>query len=302
MALGFQPSSRPRRGLRVRAFAKINLTLQVLGRRADGYHELRSIYQTLTFHDLLEVERAASGCAIESNLAALPKGPANLIYRAWRLLRPCGAAGARVHLLKRIPLASGLGGGSSNAAAMLLALDRLYRLNLGRACLLELAARLGADVPLFLIGGTVLGVGRGSEVYPLPDLETVAVVLVFPGLEVSTPWAFGELSAALTARRRTHKIFSFAAQMGRVYPDLVNDLEPVVGRRYPILPKIRRRLLRLGARKARMTGSGPTVYGLFDGRREALAAARALRRSGLAAVVTATVGRRGVDRLRFGSS
>ncbi|HEX9637494.1 MAG TPA: 4-(cytidine 5'-diphospho)-2-C-methyl-D-erythritol kinase [Acidobacteriota bacterium] len=286
----------------VRAFAKINLTLEVLGRRADGYHELRSIYQTLAFHDRLRVEARPRGCEIESTHAELERGPANLIHQAWRLLRLRGAKGAKVWVEKRIPLAAGLGGGSSDAAAMLLALDRLYRLELGLPLLLELGARLGADVPLFLIGGTVLGVGRGSEVYPLPDLKPAPVVLVFPGFGVRTPWAFGALPNSLTGRPRTHKILSFAAQEASVYPELVNDLEPVVGKRYPVVPRIRGRLLELGARQARMTGSGPTLYGLYAGRAKAVAAARALRRSGLQALATVTLARRELRRRRFGSS
>jgi len=284
----------------VRAFAKINLTLEVLGRRSDGYHELRSIYQTLTFHDLLQVEKSPAGCTIEPTVP-LPAGPQNLIYKAWKLLKPHGIKGAKVRLLKRIPVAGGLGGGSSDAAAMLLALDRLHGLALGMPRLLELAARLGADVPLFLIGGTVLGVGRGSEVYPLPDLKPSPVVLVFPGFEVSTRWAFGEISTTLTPTPKTPRICSFAAQAGQVHPVLANDLERVVGKRHPVLLRIRRRLLGLGAQQARMTGSGPTMYGLFAGRPEALGAARELRRSGLRALATATLGRRGVRRLRFGN-
>jgi 4-diphosphocytidyl-2-C-methyl-D-erythritol kinase len=261
--------------LRLRAFAKINHGLKILSKRPDGYHELRTIYQTIALHDRLEVSisRTGKGIAVTCDNPAIPSGAGNLVYRAceaWAEVR--GWHGRiQVQIAKTIPLGSGLGGASTNAAATLLGLerlsgDRLYFL--GRN---KLAAALGSDVPLFLLGGRVLGCGRGEEVYPLTDLPPRCCLVVFPGFSVSTAEAYREAGLRLTDR-------SSAAYTGRfgAWPHFPlmswgpaeNDFEAVVFARWPELALLKRRLIRAGAEVASLTGSGSAVYALFSSSRQ----------------------------------
>src|SRR5262249_42730583 len=180
----------------VRAHAKINLDLRVLGTRADGFHELRTVFQALSLHDVITCVPREGRFAIECSVAGVPLDDSNLIWRAaarlWRALRrPGSPSGVAVRLDKQIPLQAGLGGGSADAAAALVALAKLWRGNVRPSQLTDIAAALGADVPFFLSCGTALGLGRGDEVYPLADLPRHWIVLVIPGFGVSTSDAYG---------------------------------------------------------------------------------------------------------------
>jgi len=257
--------------IQVPAFAKVNLRLDVLGRRADGYHELRTVFQALTLHDTLRIERA-SGDEIALNIlgnAALAGGATrqNLVWRALAALRRelKEPGGLRVELRKRIPVGRGLGGGSSDAAAAMVALLRLTRRQIPLERLLELGAGLGADVPFFLLGGRALGTSRGDEIYPLPDLRRRNVVVVSPnGIAVSTRDAYRWLGRRLTKRMPVSKLWSFCAlcwspQGG----SLSNDFEAAVFKREARLGSLRRRLLEQGAAEAALAGSGSAVFGMF---------------------------------------
>ena len=254
--------------VRLPAFAKVNLCLHVLGRRPDGYHELRTIFQAIALHDTLELTRSRHrGITLEIDDPCLPAGRENLMYRAIEAARHelDFRGGIHARLEKLIPVARGLGGGSSDAATALIAMLHLTGRNLPLARLIELAAGLGADVPFFLFGGRSLGVNRGDEIYPLPDERKHWAVVVSPrGIAVSTRDAFKWVSLELTKHKTPRKIFSFCALCwSRQDTALENDFEAPVFRRHPRLGEIHRGLLQRGATRAALAGSGSAVFGLF---------------------------------------
>jgi 4-diphosphocytidyl-2-C-methyl-D-erythritol kinase len=256
------------RRVRLRALAKLNLDLRVLGKRPDGYHELRTIFQTISLADTIEMaftpERKTT-IELEDSLAI----PDNLVARAAHLVLETMHASGRVaiRLSKRIPMGAGLGGGSSDAAAVLLALPVLAGRMLAVAKLSELAQQLGSDVGFFLLGGMAAGVGRGTELFPLPDGPAQRALVVAPGVHVSTPQAYRDLSPRLTIESQQNKIFSFQSQVwGRGVESPRNDFEEVVFPQQPSLAAIKKRLLRAGASVALMTGSGSALFGLYPDR------------------------------------
>jgi 4-diphosphocytidyl-2-C-methyl-D-erythritol kinase len=265
--------------LKTRAFAKVNLGLKIVGKRPDGFHEIRTVYQTVGLYDLLEISihRRSGGIDIECSDPAIPVGRGNLVFRAceqWRQLREF-KGGISIRLTKTIPVGSGLGGASSDAAATVLGLERLTGHRLKLPELYGLAIRLGSDVPFFLMGGRGLGIGRGEEVYPLADLPRRHCLIAFPGVSVSTAVAYAEagrlLAAELTKSAKTSNIYSFGAwshfpQEG--WGPAENDFERVVFARWPQLAKFKRQLFRAGAEMASLTGSGSAVFGLFDSARD----------------------------------
>ena len=262
------------RRARVRALAKINLDLRVLGKRPDGYHELRTIFQTVSLADTLEIAFTPgrkTSIELEDALAI----PDNLVSRAAKAVldavRVTGAVAMR--LTKRIPMGAGLGGGSSDAAAVLLALPVLAGRALDAAALCRLGEALGSDVPFFLLGGTAVGIGRGTELFPLPDRPSMPGVLVTPEVHVSTPEAYRRLGARLSGDSAS-PVFDFQSQAwaveGRPLP--VNDFEAVVFEQHPQLAALKKRLERAGAAVAMMTGSGSALFALFGTRGEASSA------------------------------
>jgi 4-diphosphocytidyl-2-C-methyl-D-erythritol kinase len=282
----------------VRAHAKINLDLRVLGPRLDGFHELRTVFQAISLHDVIECVPRDGPFAIECGTAGVPLDRSNLVWRAaealWRSLRrPGQVRDVFIRLHKQIPLQAGLGGGSSNAAGTLLALARLWRVPVRANQLTDVAATLGADVPFFLSGGTALGLGRGDEVYPLADLPRHWIVLLIPGFGVSTAdaydWYDTEREMGRGVSTREPQVVpgpwpSRAAQM-------INDLEAPIARHHPEIDQMRTALRRAGALAAAMSGSGSTVFGLFQKRAEALAAVERLSGSGWRVLLTESLGR-----------
>jgi 4-diphosphocytidyl-2-C-methyl-D-erythritol kinase len=271
------------REVRIPAFAKINLRLDILGKRADGYHELRTIFQTLSLHDELRLRNARHpriSLAISGN-DALSSEPfqSNLVYRAVVTLRAeLGLrGGVEIDLQKTIPAGRGLGGGSSDAAAALLGYLRLTGKKIEPTRLMGIASRLGADVPFFLFGGRALGVNRGDEIYPLPDISKQTVLVVSPReIRVPTPDAYRWLRAPvldstksrrdnrLTIRAANHKLWEFCALCWSSQGSgLSNDFESPVFRRYARLDQIKRALLQRGAAEASLAGSGSAVFGIF---------------------------------------
>jgi 4-diphosphocytidyl-2-C-methyl-D-erythritol kinase len=265
------------REVRIPSFAKINLRLDILGKRADGYHELRTIFQTVSLHDELRL-RATKSSEISLTIYGndrLAREPVkkNLAYRAVEALRLelKVRRGVELELHKTIPSGGGLGGGSSNAAAALFGYLQLVGRRLPMAVLLELAASLGADVPIFLFGGRALGAGRGDEIYPLPDIKKLALLIVAPrDIRVPTPDAFRWLdaplrnAATLTKLTVDPKLWEFCALSWSARGNgLSNDFEKPVFKRYNRLDQIKRVLLQKGAAEASLAGSGSAVFGVF---------------------------------------
>jgi 4-diphosphocytidyl-2-C-methyl-D-erythritol kinase len=263
------------REVRIPACAKINLHLEVLGKRADGYHELRTIFQTISLHDTLKLRhsrRQGISLNVRGNESLSQETvEKNLAYRAVEALRRelKIRSGVEITLDKKIPAGRGLGGGSSDAAAALLGYLRLAGKKLPASELLQIAAGLGADVPFFLYGGTALGIGRGEEIYPLPDVPPFTLLVVSPrDIHVPTPdayrWLHAPSLASLTKSAAAHKLMEFCAlcwsAQGTV---LSNDFERAVFQRHPRLAKIKRVLLHEGASEALLAGSGSAVFGVF---------------------------------------
>jgi 4-diphosphocytidyl-2-C-methyl-D-erythritol kinase len=281
------------------SFAKINWTLDVLGRRVDGYHELRTLYQTIGLADRVDVELVGeAGVEVTSDGVGVPSGPANLAHRAASaFLAEAGLArsvGVRIRISKEIPAGGGLGGGSSNAATTIVALERLTRTRLPDRARFELARGLGADVPLFLVGGTVLGVGRGDEVYALADAPPAHLVVANPGVAVETARAFARFSARLTRPDPLAIMpFTFHAALRLLEPPVTvgNDLEEAVMSDFPEVGAARAALLGAGAVRAWMTGSGASVVGIFESAGAAVSAVDELAEQGVWARAAETLDR-----------
>jgi 4-diphosphocytidyl-2-C-methyl-D-erythritol kinase len=273
------------RKARIKSLAKINLDLRVLAKRADGFHDLRTVFQTISLADTIDIEFEASR---KTEITILDDQiPDNLIRRAALAVLDAMKVKGQVGfvLQKRIPMGGGLGGGSGNAASVLLALPVLA----GRAVpfekLIEIGGQLGSDVPFFLTGGTAMALDRGTEIYDLPDIAEEPVLLLSPGVHVATGPAYSALGRSLTFTHLSSSINSFQAfvralESGRsaraASPFSANDFETVVFRQYPQLKKIAARLRSLGVKGVRMTGSGSTIFALFASKEERARAERVL--------------------------
>jgi 4-diphosphocytidyl-2-C-methyl-D-erythritol kinase len=287
-------------GITVRAHAKINLFLKVVGRRPDGYHDLFSIFQTVGLHDLLTLEPLPEGIDLDCDDPGVPAGPGNLAWRAAGSLPPPGSGprGVRIRIAKRIPSGAGLGGGSSDAAAALVGVARLWGLDPGTEDLAGRAAGIGSDVPFFLTGGTALATGRGTTIMPLPDLVGYHLAIAWPGVPVATAEVYSRLDAPLTSSHGISRIRRLDSATTRALRDgvaacvrLGNDLEIPACAICPAIGEIKERLMRLGAAAAAMTGSGSAVFGVFETPAEAARAADALNGGGFRAVASAPLGR-----------
>jgi 4-diphosphocytidyl-2-C-methyl-D-erythritol kinase len=279
------------------AFAKINLDLRILGVRSDGYHDLRTVFQTLDLHDTITITRQPGPLTIACDDPDVPTDRRNLVWKAasllWRLATGRGSAPRDVHIRidKRIPAEAGLGGGSSDAASTLVALVRLWKLDVDGPTLSRLAARLGADVPFFLAGGTALGLGRGDDMYPLADLPRIHVVVVRPAFGVSTVEAYRWYDEEKSTRRREPLLHPVPGAWPEWMASLRNDLETPVVRHHPTIGRLRHALLNAGAVRAAMSGSGSAVFGLFERAEAARRTAADLARPGWRVVYTRTLSR-----------
>ena len=288
----------PPQEMQLRSYAKVNLGLEVLGLRDDGYHELRTLFQTIDLHDVLVLRPGGEGVRVVCDHPLVPTDGTNLAARAAEDLRRYAGVGhgVQIEIRKRLPVGGGLGGGSSNAAAVLLGLDRLWGLGLGPAGLHPLARRLGADVPFFLVGGTALGLARGDEVYPLRGQLRAHLVVVDPGIHVSTARVFARVDAGLTPRENSNSIFYFVSRELEgpgAFRLLVNDLEAAALEEAPALRekagRIRAVLAGAGARLSALSGSGSSWFGLFESARAAGRGCRALVSEGFRAHVARTL-------------
>ncbi len=278
----------------VKALAKVNLGLDVLRRREDGYHEVRMIMQTVHLYDQLELKKTNEpGIFIKTNLDFLPTNESNLVYQAAQLVQKTFGLkkGVAIDLQKHIPIAAGMAGGSTDAAAVLYGMNKIFRLGLKYTRLMELGVSIGADVPYCLMRGTALAEGIGEKLRSLPPMPKCPVLIAKPGISVSTKMVYENLKldgkvrhpdirTQITAIRR-RDLDAVAANMG-------NILETVTIPRYPVIDEIKRCMLENGALGALMSGSGPTVFGLFSDAGRAREAFDAVRRSHLAKQVYLT--------------
>jgi 4-diphosphocytidyl-2-C-methyl-D-erythritol kinase len=289
--------------IHVRAFAKINLTLRVLAKRPDGLHELRTVFQSLTLHDSIRVQRVPGPLRIECDDPACPKDERNLAWKAAERLWP--ATGRRgsprdvvIRITKRIPMQAGLGGGSSDAAATLKALAALWRVDLPPERAVAISAGLGADVPFFFTGGTALGLERGDLLFPLRDIQTAAAVVVIPKFGVSTAEAYGWWDEQHESARRGPLVKRTGSGLEH-WPagELCNDLQDPVAGRHPEIRRLVAALQRRGATYAAMSGSGSAVFGLFARADDAKRLAGTFESSALRVFVARTLGRSTYERL-----
>ena len=278
----------------LKALAKINLGLDVVRRREDGYHEVRMIMQTIQLYDRLDIKRTQEpGIQIQTNLSFLPVNENNLIYKAAKLLMDEFSVtdGVSVKLDKRIPVAAGMAGGSTDAAAMLIGVNRLFSLGLTKRQLMERGVQIGADVPYCIMRGTALAEGIGEALSPLPPMVKCPVLIAKPSISVSTKFVYQNLKLDDTTIHpdidrliddiKAKNLHDIAAHMGNV-------LETVTIPNYPVIDEIKKHMLSNGAVGAMMSGSGPTVFGLFDDEDTAKKAYKAMRSSHLARQVYLT--------------
>lgn len=281
--------------MRLRALAKINLGLDVVGKRGDGYHEVRMVMQTIQMYDVLEIEKKAEpGITLTTNIPYVPTDERNLVYKAARMLMDEFhiEEGLTMNLEKFIPVAAGMAGGSSDAAAAFVGVNRIFGLGLSEEELMKRAVKVGADVPYCVMRGTALAEGIGEKLTRLPRLPQCYVLVGKPGVNVSTKIAYENLNLNDPAMvhpdidgmvNAIHEgdLDGMISRMGNVF-------EPGIIRRYPIIREIKALMENNGARKAMMSGSGPTVFGIFDSKEKMEQAAAVLRDSKLAKTVFAT--------------
>lgn len=280
---------------KMEARAKINLTLDVLGRRPDGYHEVEMIMQTVELSDVVSFQQAPEGVAVTTDHPLLAGGESNIAHKAARLLmeRYGVNKGINIHINKRIPVAAGLAGGSTDAAAVLLGLNKIWSLGLSVAELTDLGAQIGSDVPFCIIGGTALAQGRGEILTALPGVPEMWLVLVKPALEVSTAEVYGNYNAAKVERHpATQEAVRaiYDRNMEGLLKNLANVLESVTLSRYPEVSLVKETMISVGISQVLMSGSGPTVFGVVGSQAEALQRADVLRQRlpGMFITVTTT--------------
>ena len=280
--------------LKLNAYAKINLGLDVIGRLPNGYHEVKMIMQSVGICDELTFEKQPSGITVTTDSGELPTDENNLIYRAAKLLLDtCSVKeGVRIHLTKRIPIAAGMAGGSTDAAATLKAVNQLFRFGKTKEELMELGVKIGADVPYCILGGTALAEGIGERLTPLPPMPDCHLLVAKPDINVSTKYVYTTLDAApilfhpdidgMTAA-------IFAGDLTGITARLGNVLETVTVPAHPIISKIKEKFLELGSDGVLMSGSGPTVFGIFSDKTAAEKAYASMKQSSLAGQVFLTI-------------
>lgn len=283
--------------MQLKALAKINLGLDVLRRREDGYHEVKMIMQTISLYDDLELRKTKqTGIHVKTNLHYLPTNENNLVYRAAKLLMDEFGIreGLSIQLQKKIPVAAGMAGGSSDAAAVLWGMNQMYGLGLSRKGLMERGVQLGADVPYCVLRGTALAEGIGEKLTVLPSMPKCYILIAKPGISVSTRFVYENLHAndlkpeqhpdvdAMIRALEKKDLSGLSSCMGNV-------LETVTIPAYPVISQIRETMINAEALGAMMSGSGPTVFGIFDTQAKARKAYRAVRASRLAKQVYLTV-------------
>ena len=278
----------------LKALAKINLGLDVVRRREDGYHEVRMVMQTINLYDRLDiVKKKEPGISIKSNISFLPVNENNLIYKAGKLLLDeFGITeGVSVKLNKRIPIAAGMAGGSTDAAAMMYGINKLFDLGLSRKALMERGVKIGADVPYCIMRGTALAEGIGEELTQLSPMVRCPILIAKPSISVSTKFVYQNLKLdENTVHPDIDKLVEDIKKkdLGKIASDMGNVLETVTIPNYPVIAEIKERMLQSGAVNSMMSGSGPTVFGIFDDEETARKAYADMKSAGLAKQVYLT--------------
>ena len=281
--------------MRLQAFAKINLGLDVLGKREDGYHEVRMIMQTIRMYDQLDMRKSVEpGIHLTTNKKYIPVDENNLGWRAAKLMMDtCGIMeGVSIHLHKVIPVAAGMAGGSSDAAATLVGMNRLFHCGLSKEKLMELGVQIGADVPYCVLRGTALAEGIGEKLTVLPPMPDCWILIGKPGISVSTKYVYTTLDLNTDTVHPDIDGMKKALEDGNLYgitERMGNVLQDVTIPAYPEVERIKEQMKALGAVNAMMSGSGPTVFGIFDNEEKAQKACQKLRESGSCQQVFLTV-------------
>lgn len=281
--------------MRLQAFAKINLGLDVLGKREDGYHEVRMIMQTIRMYDQLDMRKSVEpGIHLTTNKKYIPVDENNLVWRAAKLMMDtCGIIeGVSIHLHKVIPVAAGMAGGSSDAAATLVGMNRLFHCGLSKEKLMELGVQIGADVPYCVLRGTALAEGIGEKLTVLPPMPDCWILIGKPGISVSTKYVYTTLDPNTDTVHPDIDGMKKALEDGNLYgitERMGNVLQDVTIPAYPEVERIKEQMKTLGAVNAMMSGSGPTVFGIFDNEEKAQEACQKLRESGSCQQVFLTV-------------
>ena len=281
--------------MRLQAFAKINLGLDVLGKREDGYHEVRMIMQTISMYDQLDMRKSVEpGIHLTTNKKYIPVDENNLVWRAAKLMMDtCGIIeGVSIHLHKVIPVAAGMAGGSSDAAATLVGMNRLFHCGLSKEKLMELGVQIGADVPYCVLRGTALAEGIGEKLTVLPPMPDCWILIGKPGISVSTKYVYTTLDLNTDTVHPDIDGMKKALEDGNLYgitERMGNVLQDVTIPAYPEVERIKEQMKALGAVNAMMSGSGPTVFGIFDNEEKAQKACQKLRESGSCQQVFLTV-------------
>ena len=250
--------------------AKINLGLHIHKKREDGFHELETLFQMVALFDEMEMEGAPEKVELFCDAPGIPNDESNLVIKAARLLQnnfPGKCDGVKIKLQKNIPSGAGLGGGSGNAAGALLALNILWNLKIPRDDLISMASELGSDVPFFLMSPCAIGTGKGEILQPVENPISFYILMIYPGFPISTPWVYGNLKLKLTKSENNISIlknFLMRSEFAQLGAALYNDLEPVVFKRYPEILRIKNELLSSGAGGSLLSGSGSTVFGIFE--------------------------------------
>lgn len=272
----------------LKALAKINLGLDVTGQREDGYHDVRMVMQTIHLYDRVEIKKTKSPqIHVQTNLFYLPIDEDNLVYKAAKLMKDEFRIreGVRITLQKFIPVAAGMAGGSSDAAAVLVGMNRIFNLGLKQSKLMELGLKLGADVPFCVMRGTALAEGIGEILTPLPPMPKCPVLIAKPAVSVSTKHVYEQLKlGATTEHPNIDQIVENikAKNLKGIAENMGNILEPVTAKEFPVVKEIKKLMKENGALNAMMSGSGPTVFGLYANEKEIRKAYDALKQSGLA--------------------
>ena len=248
------------------SYSKVNIGLKVLSQRDDGYHNIYTIFQELNFGDSIDIEKRDCGFKIIANVDWIPTNKSNICYKAYTEIKKefSEVKGIHIKIDKKIPIGSGLGGGSANAAALLKGIKNIYKLEVTESKLEEIGGEVGADVPFFIRGKTQLGEGVGDKLTQLPKAIIGTYLLVIPKISIRTEWAYSVIKNRLNNQNKNAKFSSFINEDYSSLQIFENDFEQIVIPAYPEIGAIKSKLLNLGARFASLSGSGSTVYGVYD--------------------------------------
>ena len=281
--------------MEIKSFAKINLGLEIVRRLRNGYHEIRTIFQSIDLYDVLKFsEIKEREIILTGNEKSIPWDSINLIYKTAQLLKDYFSVkrGIKIEVEKNIPPGKGLGGGSSNSAMTFLALKKIWNLPIEKSKLIKFAKNLGADIPFFFYGGTALGLGRGDEIRVLDCETSYEILLILPDFSISTKEIYSKWDELiLTSKNKESKIYSFLRD-NKNFGSLKNELEEVVFRLYPELENIKKELLEKGAVTAMISGSGSSVFGIYFDREKIKRAKRNFDNKGFKCIIVSPISRR----------